>query len=334
MQIENLEVGMELKNYKELCEVLGLPLKTGNAKKSQMKEIERHAQLEKNRYAFIVKEIYKVPLPPNNNITQYTPLIEKLIMHVIVTQSKRNVLYINKSTLYETIKLINEEYSNMKYKRIKLSELNHIPKEVIDDFYNTSDKLLERNVEQALKSLFNQSLIKSNEVFSVCQYVTDKKSEINTISKLKYVHRRATKDETALILKLQRDALGKFKCYELKEIYDKGLSFEFYKVINDYLFENHNIKYYYNSYELIFNIKHIKKAYADKKLYEMDEESFLLTSTLLNNNVSDKIVKMAEDRVEKTKSLPDLSKLQFERLNENYITNIKKLVDDLIHPKP
>lgn len=61
MEIENLTEGMEIKNYKELCNILNIKTKAGNSKKSQLKELERYCNYIKEGNRFIIKEIYKDP---------------------------------------------------------------------------------------------------------------------------------------------------------------------------------------------------------------------------------------------------------------------------------
>ena len=61
MNIENLEEGMEVKNYKELCKLLEMPVKTSNSKKSQMKELERYVDFEQKGQKIIIQEIYSQP---------------------------------------------------------------------------------------------------------------------------------------------------------------------------------------------------------------------------------------------------------------------------------
>lgn len=58
MNLSNLKPGMKVKNYKELCKLLEIPVKGGDAKKKQMKEIDEVIKYEKSGQAFIIKEIY------------------------------------------------------------------------------------------------------------------------------------------------------------------------------------------------------------------------------------------------------------------------------------
>ena len=60
MQISNLEIGMILKSYKHLCEVLEENVKTSNSKKAQLKEWERYFEYHKDGNKFIIDSIFNV----------------------------------------------------------------------------------------------------------------------------------------------------------------------------------------------------------------------------------------------------------------------------------
>ena len=63
MKIENLKEGMVIKNYKELCGYLGWNTTTGNAKKSQFKELERFCKYHKDGQKIVVDEVFENPPP-------------------------------------------------------------------------------------------------------------------------------------------------------------------------------------------------------------------------------------------------------------------------------
>ena len=52
-----LKVGMTVKNYKELCELLKQEVTTGNAKKYQLKEFEWYYDREKSGQKFNITDI-------------------------------------------------------------------------------------------------------------------------------------------------------------------------------------------------------------------------------------------------------------------------------------
>ena len=50
---------MTLKNYKELCKVLSVDLKTGRAKQNQLKWFESHFSYKKEGHKFTITDIIK-----------------------------------------------------------------------------------------------------------------------------------------------------------------------------------------------------------------------------------------------------------------------------------
>lgn len=65
-KVENLSVGMEVKNYRKMCELLGENIKSGNAKIYQLKEWNCHFSYEKLGNKFIINDILDEPLTKNS----------------------------------------------------------------------------------------------------------------------------------------------------------------------------------------------------------------------------------------------------------------------------
>ena len=56
-----LSVGQVFKNYKDLCETIGEPVKEGSSKRAQLKEWNRFFEYDKQGYKFIITDIYDEP---------------------------------------------------------------------------------------------------------------------------------------------------------------------------------------------------------------------------------------------------------------------------------
>ena len=68
MDISKLYVGLIIKNYKELCAILGIPVKAStNSKQAQYKEMDRYFKYHKEGNKFIIDEIYLEVLPKIDN---------------------------------------------------------------------------------------------------------------------------------------------------------------------------------------------------------------------------------------------------------------------------
>lgn len=61
MNLENIKKEMIVKNYKEMCSLLGEEVKAGNSKKSQIKEWECYFSFHKEGNKFVIDEVYKDP---------------------------------------------------------------------------------------------------------------------------------------------------------------------------------------------------------------------------------------------------------------------------------
>ena len=71
-----LEVG-EYKNYKELCGAMGWNTTTGNAKKSQFKDLERYCKYHKEGQKIVIDEVFETPLPSNSQSGRPTSIISE-----------------------------------------------------------------------------------------------------------------------------------------------------------------------------------------------------------------------------------------------------------------
>ena len=69
LDTSRLEIGMIVKNYKELCNLLNENPKTGNSKNAQLKEWQRYFEFERPKYkqSYIILDIYDEPLDKEDN---------------------------------------------------------------------------------------------------------------------------------------------------------------------------------------------------------------------------------------------------------------------------
>ena len=63
IDLSEVYVGQEVRNYFALCDLLRIEPHNGNQKKCQLKEVERYIKYEKDGHKFIILEIYERPLP-------------------------------------------------------------------------------------------------------------------------------------------------------------------------------------------------------------------------------------------------------------------------------
>lgn len=353
MNLSNISEGELFKNYQELSNVLDQPIKTGNAKKAQLKDWERYFKYERKGHSIIITHIYDVPLPENKNKTKYITTIQKLILDKVVQFDKAGYMFISKSELMKELRMINQNYTYMKYKQLRLAKHMNISLEEVEDFYLTSDDLLKRNIEAALNSLRNQSLVHWSHAITIVKLQADVETnrhneikvrkeehkneyneEVVTFSASKpisnKIYKKATKEEIELILETEKQVQLKYNCDSINEIFKKGLANKFYKEVRDILFADQHIYWYFNSYEIVANEKYIYSKYEELLDLELNDLEREESMSELNNDIMFKIMTNAETRRNKAVSLDNDKKREL-RLNKDYLSNNQKLTDTLIN---
>lgn len=111
MNLNNIDKGMIVKNYKEMCSLLEVESTTGNAKISQLKEWSRYFDWEKqgNKFVIIEKYIMKLPEDFTNN-----DVYSKYIQTILTKYLKENGD--GQFTMTQLLKLcgfVNEHYSEV-----------------------------------------------------------------------------------------------------------------------------------------------------------------------------------------------------------------------------
>lgn len=163
-KIDNLSVGQEIKNYKELCAMLDISTKTGKSKQIQMKKLEEFIKYHKVGNRFIIDEIIRdnvalVDKRIYGNTSKTTVEIGDVILHKLLTEFKGQEISLTTTELLYRMMFITDEYRML----IRDSELYHILTG-IDYNYLNSYKLkigtqLNKKIERALKRLKNSGYI-------------------------------------------------------------------------------------------------------------------------------------------------------------------------------
>ena len=277
MNIENLRVGMTIKNYKMLCELLGIeakPSSNTNGRKSQHKEFNRYFEYDKQGHKYIITKIYKdVKEKIDNrggNNTVFADDIEKLILNML-SKSNNDTVTMARGQLYKALSMCNENYLLGRSNINKLAEITEFSKASIYEFYDNNSSKLRDTVERNLKRLRNKALIMWKNTTTVV--VTEVIIELNELGepifdkrtksiryKANTVHRLAEKYEEKLILKYEKDVLEEMKIDTMQKVFLLGKWKYFKNEVEKKLRENGtNIDYYYDTYTITFNNDDVKK---------------------------------------------------------------------------
>lgn len=212
----------------------------------------RFFNIEKVSYGkYKMIEIYEKPLDISNskkagNASIYLFYIELIMLRYLVNDYDKETVF-SRKRLWKLLGMINEKYGMIKNEQLQKLDKSITPFE-IDNFYFRANHKLDRILKVALKNLSDRSLIDVTPKTVICKI-------INGYEK----HVPATDEEVATILSVNRKILDEFNCETISQVILKKLHKEFYKRVNDILFNGYNWKYYYKAYKIIFNYDDINR---------------------------------------------------------------------------
>lgn len=162
--ITKLKPGDIIKNYKDLCTILEIPVLAGNAKKYQLKDLNRYFDYKKDGQKFIITEVYSSPKEKEDKRIEnsvYLKFIQIILMDLLVNRMDEKLSYsTNKKQLCLDLGMVNE-----KYKRNNIVQINKsLPGYGITDydlemFYDKCNSRLTDILESGLNSLDSRRLI-------------------------------------------------------------------------------------------------------------------------------------------------------------------------------
>lgn len=317
MKIENLEEGMVLKNYRELCKVLEMEVKGGNSKKAQLRELNSFVDIRKHDKgnSFTVEEIYEQQKLNLNTVTDgnnsvYSKDIQVLIINLLA-KSDRKIELISITQLLKMIQMVNQNYNRSNWSIHQLHKETKIDKSLINEFYSETQTTLKSYVETALNALRRKALIIwSKEV---------------VVSIDDYEHRRATKEEKEIILSTERETLQEMGLKDFKGAFLTGQWNKFKKNVNRVLYDECEIRYYYESYSIVYNREDVIDELDSMERERIECELNERVVTQLKSTSKTKHLTSTQKQSE-----GKASRLDFERLKLDYVLNSSVLVDRVV----
>lgn len=273
LDVSKLKIGMVVKNYKVLCEMLGQPVEAGNSRKAQLKEFERYFDWEKSGQKFIITDVYDIPLAKedkrkmgNNSI--YVQYIEIILLQYLSKQNGYTRTF-TKRNWWELLGVINNKYG-----KVSQNELKNLDYTVTDFeikyFYQRCNKKLEQVLFSALNSLKSRRLIEYE-----MQTVIIKHDERG-----KEIYFEAGDEEKKAILEVERHVLRNIMGYDkMIQIFLKFKQKEFYEKVNDLLYKYYGWHHYYKQIKIIYTPEGVKQA--------LPELEIKLQKEILNQKIVD-----------------------------------------------
>lgn len=288
IDISKLEIGMTVKNYKMLCELLGQEVKSGKSKKYQLEDFARYFEWEKSGQKFIISDIYDTPLTKedkrklgNNSI--YVQCIEVILLQYLSKQEGYTRTF-TKRNWWEMLGMASHKYGRTPENKLKNLDYRITSWEV-RHFYQRCNKKLEQILFSALNSLKNRKLI-TYEIQTVI-VTKDKRG--------KEQYFEATDLQKKQILEVERHILHNIMGYEkMFQVFIRFQQADFYQQVNDLLYQQYGWNHYFKQIKVFYTFDGVKEA--------LPELEMKLQKELLNKKVVDYLNSNAKDLYEKNKA--------------------------------
>lgn len=326
----NLKIGQVVKNYKELCALLGEEFKQGgDSRKAQLKEFARYFEWEKSGQKFLITDIYDTPLPKEDgrNKGKYVKCIEIILLNYLSKQ-KGYTYTLSKKKWWELLGMVNRKYDNVSQE--ELLEIDPvITKFEIRQYYQRCNKKLEEILFSALRSLSSRKLI-------------DWGIETVIVTRIqgKTHFRVANEFEKKMILRAERYVLHKIMHLEkMFNVFAKQKQDEFYRLVNEILEDSldKDWQYYYKQVKIIYNHDQVIEAIPDieAELRKLELNDKVVNA--LNEHAEEKYRKERKKYEDDTAKLfeklvngEDISGEKIFKIPDTYVMAQKLLTDELI----
>lgn len=295
LNTSKLEPGMVVKNYKELCKLIGESPQGGNAKKAQLYNWSRFFKFEKpeKKKCYNIIEIYEDPIKEKHERGRnpiYLKNIEIILLDYLVRQKN---LYesMTKKKWMCVLGMCNESFTNKAQYNEIVKNRSYIGTNRIDAFFGRTYMGLSNIFMSALRSLQNKKLIECN-----TEIIIRKNNKFHD----------ASDAEHSLILSLERYVMFDDMGYDtMKDLIKDRKQPEYYKKVNELVQKALNCDWYYRQICIAYS--------ADSILEVLDDDIIKQQKAELNEKVID-FVKRKEQTIAT-------------KLENNYLTNKTKFYD-------
>lgn len=331
MQIEKLKVGQVLKNYKELCKVLGIEPKTGKSKQLQLKELERYLKYHKEGNKIIIDQIYpkelekldKRTLGNNNNQARCVRyLLLNLLSAYKIEQDE--VVGFSKGLLLRKLYMANDNYITAKTSRKKYAQVLEVDEMAINECFDYIENNSISAIRKAIATLRSQSILGYKYSFSW----VDHKGRVCHCTTL----------EENFIHLMEEEVMNEMNIRNKNKIWEFDRWDEFKKKVTLKLIENYKsifpqINYYFYSFHFNYNNQSIQNQmrYMEERQgmnYEVAMEGVQeLWSESLDKTINNRHTKAKEN----TPFGESFKAIDNYRKGNNYKTEQTKVKNSIVH---
>lgn len=244
--------------YKELCDIFGLEPQKGGYITRQIESLQKDYEIIKDgKYYIIVKKLSpkdKLDILYYNNLKAH---IETLMCTLFTLPKKNTEVEFDMKGLMTVLKIVNEDYHDTKYGKNKsyaniLLGVEDENEEHISMFFNETELILQRMIKETLKDLEAKQIITKFEIPTFAKKIYNKKTgKVMRVDK----HKIIKPEDYDAFMQCKKETLREMGMESETDLFNKGMlaRFEFIRRVAN----NINHDYYYTTYRLILNTKHI-----------------------------------------------------------------------------
>ena len=253
-----LTIGLTVKNYKVMCELLSQPEKGGKARKLQLEDWKIYFDWEKSGQKFIITDIYDTPLTKedkrklgNNSI--YVKYIEVGLLQYLSTQ-QGFTRTLTKRNWWWLLGIVNDQYGKKTEKELTNLDYTVTPWEV-KHFYQRCNKKLEEILFSALNSLKSRKLITYEIQTMIVKWNPEKHCD---------EYFEATDNQKRQILEVEHYVLHNIYKYEkMIQIFLRFQQQEYYQKVNELLYEYYGWDHCFKQIKIIYTPEGVREAYPE-----------------------------------------------------------------------
>lgn len=264
--------------YKQICEILNLQKKTGNAKKKQLRELSKYYDYKKNGSKFYINKIltnkqFLEEVIKRNNTCEN---IEHILMTILSVGEDKTYYTSNKELLLVCYAINNNYYSilNDKFHNSYSVKKHFGFDESFILYVEETYDILKPMLKTALKSMESKKEISVNKGYKICS----KDKIIDCVSE--------TDDLGKKLFKIQGDVMTELGIKNEQELFGKKIYLQnkYYELCNKKAKDiDDSIDKFYQCYVIVTNVDKIK--------YDLLQEKEELNQKIYNKVHSTKVLR-------------------------------------------
>ena len=241
---ESKEKIVKFKNYRVMCEALGLDVKSSNSKTAQLERLENFCNLRRDEkgWGYNYTEVYADPDELMLQKDAITSEMEKILLLTFLADDEEypGELFLSKFEAWRLFGLINSKYAEEKFEE-RFQETNKVTSKQLASYKNKSQDKFGKTLKRVLDKLRD------------CAYIDYVETRIITYEDNdgQLVEREATTQEIQRATIYSREVLSEMKCKNMSQVYlhcrNKEYHGKMYRLYN----KNENWLNYRFAYKII-----------------------------------------------------------------------------------